>query len=388
MGVVNKLRTFLVIVLAFMKSRVAGICLILASSFLISLSISGRQATRAAGPERLSDTRFWELSAALSEPDGLFRSDNLVSNEVTLQYVIPELLKTPGQGGVYIGVGPEQNFTYIAALKPAMAFIIDIRHGNLDVHLLYKALFELSGDRADFVSALFSRPRPTGLGPQSSTSEIFKAYADVPADKGLFDKNLKAIENHLKTTHGFPLSMGDIDGITWALSNFYRYGPSINYSSSSTATAPAIIGATDVVAPTQFLGGTYADLMMAHDGNGEHRSYLATEQNFAFLKDMETRNMIVPVVGDFAGQKSIREIGKYLSGIHATVAAFYVSNVETYLDREGKTSSFLGNVKALPLDASSVFIRANGRASNAVSVPGGRLGSELANILKWIELSK
>ena len=56
-----------------------------------------------------------------------------------------------------MGVGPEQNFSYIAALKPSMAFIVDIRHGNLDVHLMYKALFEMSDNRAEFVSRLFSR---------------------------------------------------------------------------------------------------------------------------------------------------------------------------------------------------------------------------------------
>ena len=61
-----------------------------------------------------------------------------------------------------MGVGPEQNFTYIAVTRPAIAFIVDIRRGNLDLHLMYKALFELSADRADFVSRLFSRKRPAG----------------------------------------------------------------------------------------------------------------------------------------------------------------------------------------------------------------------------------
>ena len=66
------------------------------------------------------------------------------------------------RGGVYIGVGPEQNFTYIARLRPSTAFIIDIRRENRSLHLLYKALFEISRDRADFVSRLFSPARPAG----------------------------------------------------------------------------------------------------------------------------------------------------------------------------------------------------------------------------------
>src|SRR3990170_2708710 len=124
------------------------------------------QATRHATdtlPERLSDQEFWRLSAESSEPNGYFRSDNLVSNEIWLQWVIPDLLARSRQGGVYLGVGPEQNFTYIAALMPKMVFITDIRRGNLHMHLMYKALFELTNNRADFVAMLFNKKRPAGL---------------------------------------------------------------------------------------------------------------------------------------------------------------------------------------------------------------------------------
>src|SRR6186997_1494954 len=38
----------------------------------------------AALPQRLSDRDFWQLSTDLSEPNGSFRSDNLLSNEVWL----------------------------------------------------------------------------------------------------------------------------------------------------------------------------------------------------------------------------------------------------------------------------------------------------------------
>src|SRR5262249_48851346 len=148
------------------------------------------------------------LSKDSSEEDGFFRSDNLLSNESSFQYVIPELLKTVKQGHVYLGVGPEQNFTYIAALKPAMAVIIDIRHGNLDVHLMYKALFELSGDRADFVSRLFSRKRPDGLTSKSTASEIFDAYLKGDSSKEMFEENLKAVEDVLMNKHRFALTPG------------------------------------------------------------------------------------------------------------------------------------------------------------------------------------
>src|SRR5258706_11875566 len=253
----------------------------------------------AAAPAELSDKQFWSLSTDSSEEDGFFRSDNLLSNETSFQYIIPDLLKTAKQGRVYMGVGPEQNFTYIAALKPAMAIIIDIRHGNLDVHLMYKALFELSKDRADFTSRLFSRKRPEGLTDKSSADDIFGKYLEADGSKEMYEANLKAIEDLLVKKHGFALTPGDLDGIRWAFGNYYQFGPAINYNSSLSANVPPeIVGA---------IGGgfggnngvTYASLMTAEDGSGENRSYLANEENFRFIKDLETRNLVIPVVGDF-----------------------------------------------------------------------------------------
>jgi hypothetical protein len=145
-------------------------------------------------PARLSDQEFWKLVSDMSEPNGSFRSDNLVSNELQFQYIIPELLRTARTGRVYLGVGPEQNFTYIAALKPAMAFVIDVRRGNRDLHLLYKSLFELSADRAEFVSLLFSRPHPRGLSPASTADEIFSAYDGGDTNWRLSVETMSAVE--------------------------------------------------------------------------------------------------------------------------------------------------------------------------------------------------
>ena len=82
-------------------------------------------------PAALSDEEFWRMISGFSEPGGSFDSDNFVSNEQNFQSVIPALLERTRPGGVYIGVGPEQNFTYIAALQPRIAFIVDIRRQNM-----------------------------------------------------------------------------------------------------------------------------------------------------------------------------------------------------------------------------------------------------------------
>ena len=298
-------------------------------------------------PARLSDAEFWKLIGDLSEPGGSFRSDNLLSNEVWLQYVIPDLLAIAKPGRVYMGVGPEQNFTYIAALKPAMVFITDVRRGNLDLHLMYKALFELSADRADFVSRLFSRKRPDGLTTASSVREIFQAYAPVQPDEKLFEQNFKAVIDHLTKTRGFALEPEDVPGIRYVYEYFGRYGPDLTYWMSGGFGR----GGGGRNSPT------YADLMVATDAAGTLRSYLASEENFQVLKTLHSKNLFVPVVGNFAGPKALRAVGAWLKERNAKVMAFYLSNVEQYLNMDGIWMDFCLNASALPIDESSQFIR-------------------------------
>jgi hypothetical protein len=302
---------------------------------------------RAALPDRLSDAEFWDLTQRLSEPGGSFRSDNLLSNEVYLQYVIPDLLAANHPGRVYMGVGPEQNFTYISALKPSMVFIVDIRRGNLDLHLMYKAIFDLSADRADFLSKLFSRKRPQGLTKTSSVNELFQAYASVAPDEALFEENFKAILENLQKTHKLPLLDEDVPNIRYVYEYFGRYGPDLTYWMSGG------------------FGGrggfrnspTYGDLMVGTDASGMLRSYLASEENFNVLKALEAKNLLVPVVGNFAGPKAIRAVGTWLKQHNATVSAFYLSNVEQYLYMDGIWTDFCRNSMELPIDEHSQFIR-------------------------------
>src|SRR5262245_36750591 len=149
------------------RRRLSWPALVLAVSIALSATpLLGRSPL----PSKLTDQEFWELTERASEPNGEFQSDNFLSNERGYQVVIPELLQTAKAGRVYLGVGPEQNFPYIVALKPTMAIIFDVRRGNLHEQLLYKALFEMSADRADFLSRLFSRKRPDGLTTSSSVN--------------------------------------------------------------------------------------------------------------------------------------------------------------------------------------------------------------------------
>lgn len=307
------------------------------------LYVGGLRATETL-PKRLTDQQFWSLVRDFSEPNGFFRSDNLLSNELQFQAVVPELTRVAVPGRVYLGVGPEQNFTYIAAVKPTMAFIIDIRRGNRDLQLMYKALFELSADRAEFVSRLFGRKRPEGLGRTSTAQEIFAAFAAVPPSVEIHDENVKAIRGRLLVEHALPLSPEEVSGIETIHRAFFTHGPALNYSSTG---------------GFGFSGmPSYADLMTAADQNGRSRGYLATEEAFVTLKELEGKNLIVPLVGDFAGPKAIRSVGQYVKSHGALVSAFYLSNVEQFLRQDRTWDRFCGSVATLPLDETSRFIRA------------------------------
>lgn len=298
-------------------------------------------------PDSLTDREFWQFFTTMSEQSGSFPSENFVSNEKTYQHVIPTLQRTLTPGGVYLGVGPEQNFTYIANLKPRLAVIFDIRRQNAMMHLLYKALFELSSSRAEFVSRLFSRPLPKSVGASAAPDEIFAAADRVAGSDSAFRANWFAVSNRLTVTHGFELSEADLGSMRHVFEAFMEAGPGISYAYHLGAPPSA----------TAWLV-TYAQLQTTTNADSVNMAFLATEENYRWLRVLEMKNMVVPVVGDFGGPKAIRGVGEYLTQHGAVVTAFYLSNVEQYLFTGfGADQRFYRNVQSLPIDSTSAFIR-------------------------------
>ncbi len=223
----------------------------------------------------------------------------------------------------------------------------------------------MSSNRVEFISRLFSKKKPEGLSAKSTAEEIFAAFAKVDTSDALYQQNLLDVQNHLLRKRKLPLDADDLKGIEYVYYAFYWHGPVIQYWSSNGGGR----GFRD--APT------YVDLMIADDGKGRNRSYLATEENFRVIKDLHAKNLLVPVVGNFAGPKALRAVGRFLRARDTTVSAFYLSNVEQYLGREGVWSRFCANAATLPLDETSMFIRS---VRNGTYAPGVGLDSELGNI--------
>jgi hypothetical protein len=314
-----------------MRIRLFAVCLI--TALLINPVLRAADTL----PGSVSDQEYWKMISDFSEPGGTFAFEMYMSNEETFQLILPDLLKRVPTGGVYLGVAPEQNFTYISVLRPKMAFIIDIRRENMIEHLMYKAMFELSPTRADFVSRLFSRPMPVGFDAQASIDRMFSTLSNSKADSRFLNQNLAEITNRLEKTHGFVLTANDHRTIEYIARAFYQGGPDAHLTS---------------------YGTSFRLLMMQTDNQNRNRNFLASDSNYQFVRQMQQKNLIVPIVGDFAGPKAMRAVASYIRNHNAEVTAFYVSNVEEYIESpQSKWTSYCRNVAAFPINSSSTFIR-------------------------------
>ncbi len=333
------------------RKRALALCIAVAAAAAMS---SSRVATQAATP-----TAFAALSDQLSEPDGDFDTDNLISNESSYLHVMPALEQGGVAGGVYIGVGPDQNFSYIARIRPTSAFIIDIRRDNLLLHLLFKAIFAASRNRTEFLSLLTGRAAPDRLDTwRDANIEKIAIYFDEakPMAAPALAASVAHLHELIRKT-GMTLSDRDIATIDRFHGQFIRAGLRLQFQSTGRAAREYY--------------PTYRDLLLETDRRGRQLCYLASEDDFQFVKGLEARDQIVPVVGNLAGPHALAAIGQEVARRGEKVSAFYISNIENYLFRDGSFQRYMDNVKKLPRTDKSVVIRSIfGGYSLPESVPG------------------
>ncbi|MXY97233.1 MAG: hypothetical protein F4Z29_05675 [Gemmatimonadetes bacterium] len=293
-----------------------------------------------------SPERYAALVDTLSEPGGFFDSDNIVSNEAGYLHVKHALKRLGVEGGVYIGVGPDQNFTYIAQVRPRYAFILDIRRDNLVEHLLYKAVFALAASPAEFLSILFSKPLPrAGFADGQPTIDALVTYFDrTDGDEDLFHRNLDRVQAQIST---YRVLSGDPE--TLRVSELYRSFFEQHLDLRWEYRSDGDRGISFIA---------YRTFLLGRDLEGAYGNFLASDEDYRFIRDMQARNAIIPVTGDFAGSHALRAIGDFIRGRGDRISAFYLSNVEYYLHPDGRLDEFADNVRYLPTDARSVLIRA------------------------------
>jgi hypothetical protein len=321
-------------------------------ALIIAIGISFAIA-RDSSQDPIPAAEFSKIIKTFSEEEGYFISDNLISNEDGYLSIIHKLRELHSSGGAYIGVGPEQNFTYIARLHPEIAFLVDIRRQALIQHLMYKAIFHLSKDRVEFLARLLSR-RLTGKNApdaRSTLGALMKFFSGAPASASYCNSNLSAIKYTIQSEFKFPLSKEDQDSLTHIYKSFYAEG--LDQSFKFKFSRGGRLG--------PFMP-SLRELIEQPDSDGKPGNFLASNEDYQFVRDLQKKNRIIPIVGDFAGRKAFRAIAGYLRNHSYAVNVFYTSNVEMYLFENDVFADFVDNVKALPITPGSLFIRsAQGR---------------------------
>jgi hypothetical protein len=323
--------------------------------FLVLLAIGGP--LQAQAPASLADSAFARLVAQLSEPAGYFDTDNLISNEDSYLHVVGTLKRLGVTGGAYVGVGPDQNFSYIAAVRPRVAFIVDIRRDNLLEHVLFKSLFALSRNRIEYLCLLFGKRPPadtTGWGERGPPALL--AYIDsVRTESDGASRIRERVIEHARRL-ALSLSQADLATIARFHATFIAEGASLRFNTLGRA--------------PQAYYPDYRRLLQETDRTGRQSNYLAHEDDFQFVKRLEDRNLVIPVVGDFSGDKALRSVGEWLRARGETVSAFYTSNVEQYLMRDDSFDRFAASVARLPRTPKSVMLRSFFLGGHPLQVAG------------------
>ena len=337
---------------------------------LLFSAVVGAQRTGTAAPTRaapsgvssleaLSTAEFARLVDSLSEPGGYFDTDNLISNEASYLHVTGALARMGVRGGAYIGVGPDQSFSYIASTRSEVAFIVDIRRDNLLQHLLFKALFAASRTRADYLALLLGMPITTDARALAdrSVADLVSLLDTLPPTLASRVHARDAVRARVRM-FGVPLSPDDLATIDRFHGEFMSAGLDLRFASAGRAPRPYY--------------PTLRDLILETARESRQSGYLASEADFQYVKELQRRNLIIPVVGDLGGTRALQRIGGLLRDRGLEVSVLYASNAEDYVMRDSKFGRYVANVQALPRSERSVIVRSwfGGPGTHPHSVPG------------------
>ncbi|MDX1647634.1 MAG: hypothetical protein R3304_10855, partial [Longimicrobiales bacterium] len=253
--------------------------------------------------EALSSETFAGLVHRISEPGGYFDTDNLISNETGYLNVLDALEHRGLRGGAYVGVGPDQNFSYIAQIRPEIAFIVDVRRDNLLHHLLLKALMEGAPTRVEFLARLHGVAVPSDPGSWRERSVVeVVAWVDSAHAQGADDlrrAGIEALQDTLLATvdaMGIPLDAEDRATVRRFHDAFVSAGPALRFTSFGRPPRPYY--------------PTYRQLLTETDIDGDRVSYMASRERYDVVRGLQLANRIIPLVGDLAGPRALRELGR------------------------------------------------------------------------------
>lgn len=313
------------------------------------------------------DESFRVLIQSLSEAQSGPHADNLITNEDSFPRVVGELEQRANPGGVYLGVGPDQNFSYIARCAPARSFVLDYRRRNLRLHLLHKALFMLSENRVAYLTRLTAR-HPKDLPDTPTAAELVEAFATVPFDAQLLERT--RIE-----AFGLIRAFGVLDESEWgdlARIQARLAGPGMTAKFLAMPIYP-----------------TFGEMIETPDRSGRPAHLLAQESSYIAVRDAQRNDRVIPLVADLAGAGALPRLADWLTLRGLKVSVVYVSDVEFFLLRAGKLDAYVANLDRLPKHENSIILRTSTREiEHPDRVPGDSATTILRSLPAFLDTAK
>lgn len=282
------------------------------------------------------DRSFAQVVAELSEPESGPPADNLISNEDSVFRLGDRLAPA---GGVYLGVGPDQNLTLIAQTRPKLAFVIDFRRRNALVHLVHKALMTLAPSRVEYLTRLLART-PRDLPDDPTASDLVSAFAQAPFDHARLEAETRAVADTLRP-------LGIVAETEWtALATIHAKlaGPGLNARFLALPMYP-----------------TFGGMIASRDRLNQPSHLLARESWYQTIRAMHQGDRIIPITGNFTSPTTLPKLANWLRTRQLAVSVFYLSDVEFFLVRTGHYPTFATHLARLPWAEAAILIRTSTR---------------------------
>ncbi len=254
---------------------------------------------------------------SLAPPSTDYALDCFVSSEVGYNEVLARcqpVSATPN--GAYLGVGPDQNYTYIGALRPRLAVILDARLDNLLEHLVFKLAFSQARDPLDYLCLLFGRRRPAAPAAAADAKALVAQLHAQPLD-----------EDQAASFSAFVLQAfrARWSQDSKALSRVKRLlGELVRRQLKVTSVSERCLANLDKIPD-------FEEVITATTPEGFNFHYLTDAERFGYVKALHGQDAIVPLLGNVVSPRGIAAARSVVEAAGLTLSAVYLSNLEEFL---------------------------------------------------------
>lgn len=290
---------------------------------------------------------FFELLKWLDEPPtGPSSADNLMTNEDSLASVMDQIRSESPPGTVFLGVGPDQNYTFIATARPIEAYLLDYRKKNQLLHLMHLALIAKSPNRIDYLENYWARRVKVGLisppndDHSKTTEKLLLLFRRSELDQQFLAQNIGDVMSELLNSQF--LDANEIEEVGRIQKRLAGPGPEARFLALK-------------------MYPTIASLISMKTRAGKPGHWLAGDDYYQEVRELCFQQKIYPVVGDWSGQLCLKKLAAHLNSTEKKVGLVYISDVEFFLLRGNRFSHYIENLARLPLHDEVRIVRTSTR---------------------------